>query len=148
MKDHSKDHSPALVPMLYMKNLASAIDFYKKAFGAVERWRIDNEDGSTHVAEMTIPPILFRLHEEVSRDAQVSPATVRATTTVIGLLVNNPDELAASAVKAGATELSPMKDYEYGFRQGTYRDPFGHHWCLEKLGDINKTPKGIANEGS
>ena len=139
MKDQPEQQSVAIVPMLYQKNLSEAIEFYKNAFGATERWRIENE-GSTHVAEMLIGPALFRLHEEVARDRFLSPATVNATTAVIELLVENPDEMAASAVAAGATELSPVQDYEYGYRQGTIRDPFGHQWTLEKMNDLYKVP--------
>ena len=129
----------AIIPMLYMKDLAAAIDFYKKAFDAVERWRIDHE-GNVHVAELSISPVLFRLHEEIKRDNELSPSTLNATSTVIGLLVDDPDTLAARAVAAGATELSPVQDFEYGYRQGTIRDPFGHHWCLEKMDDLYKVP--------
>jgi len=132
----------AIVPMLYMKDLSAAIDFYKKAFGAKERWRIDHQ-GNVHVAEMSIPPVLFRMHEEVTRDRELSPSTLNATSIVIGLLVDNPDELAARAVAAGATELSPVQDYEYGYRQGTIRDPFGHHWCLERMDDLFKVPSMV-----
>jgi len=135
----SEQPRTALIPMLYMKDLAAAIDFYKKAFDAVERWRIDHE-GNVHVAEMSISPVLFRLHEEVKRDNELSPSTLNATSTVIGLLVDDPDRLAARAVAAGATELSPVQDFEYGYRQGTIRDPFGHHWCLEKMDDLYKVP--------
>ena len=138
MKNSDQPHA-AIVPMLYMKDLAAAIEFYKKAFGAHERWRIDHE-GNVHVAEMSISPVLFRLHEEVRRENELSPHTLNATSTVIGLLVDDPDTLAAQAVAAGATELSPVQDFEYGYRQGTIRDPFGHHWCLEKLDDLYKVP--------
>ena len=78
------------------------------------------------------------MHEEVKRDNELSPSTLNATSIVIGLLVENPDELAARAVAAGATELSPVQDYDYGYRQGTIRDPFGHHWCLERMDDFYK----------
>jgi PhnB protein len=135
----SEQPRTAIVPMLYMKDLAAAIDFYKKAFDAVERWRIDHE-GNVHVAELSISPVLFRLHEEVKRDNELSPSTLNATSTVIGLLVDDPDTLAARAVAAGATELSHVQDFEYGYRQGTIRDPFGHHWCLEKMDDLYKVP--------
>jgi PhnB protein len=138
MKKPEQPHA-AIVPMLYMRDLAAAIDFYKKAFGAQERWRIDHE-GNVHVAEMSISPVLFRLHEEVKRDSELSPSTLNATSTVIGLLVDDPDTLAARAVAAGATELSPVQDFEYGYRQGTIKDPFGHHWCLEKMDDLYKVP--------
>lgn len=140
MKDHSQETQPsALVPMLYLKDLSAAIEFYKNAFGATERWRVDHE-GRTHVAEMSIPPVLFRMHEEVTRDRELSPSTLNGTTVVMGLLVHDPDELAARAVAAGATEISPVQDYEYGYRQGTISDPFGHHWCLERFDDLNKVP--------
>lgn len=121
-----------LAPMLYLGDLAAAIDFYKRAFDAVERWRVSNPDGSVHVAEMIIGAAVFRMHEEVSRDQNFNPGTVGGTTVVLGLLVADPDALVAQAVAAGATVLSPLKDYEYGYRQGTLKDPFGHHWLIER----------------
>jgi PhnB protein len=143
MKDYSPEaQTVVFIPMLYLKDLSVAIAFYQKAFGATERWRINNADGSVHVAEMSIPPVLFRLHEEVSRDRVFSPVTLKATSIVIGLLVPDPDQLAAQAIAAGALEISPVQDYEYGFRQGTISDPFGHHWCLEKLHDLKQVPLG------
>jgi PhnB protein len=126
--------------MLYMKDLSAAIEFYKKAFGALERWRVSNPDGTTHVAELYIPPVVFRLHEEADRDRVPDSAIVRVTTVVTHLLVHNPDDLMANAVAAGATVISPMRDYEYGYRQGTFRDPSGHHWCLEKFDGVLKVP--------
>ena len=138
MKNSSQPET-AIVPMLYMKDLAAAIDFYKKAFGAEERWRIDHE-GKVHVAEMSISSVLFRLHEEVKRDNELSPSTLNATSMVIGLLVDDPDALAARAIAAGAIELSPVQDFEYGYRQGTITDPFGHHWCLERMDNLFKVP--------
>jgi PhnB protein len=110
------------------------------AFGAEERWRISNPDGSVHVAEMTISPIRFRLHEEVSRENESSPMAVNATTVVIGLLTDDPDGLAAKALAAGAVLRSPVKEYEYGYRQGSIIDPFGHHWCLEGLEGLSGHP--------
>jgi PhnB protein len=139
MKDHTQHPHSAIIPMLYMKDLGAAIEFYKKAFDAAERWRIDH-DGNVHVAEMSISSVLFRMHEEVKKDYVLSPSTLNATSTVIGLLVENPDELAAKAIAAGATEVSPVQDFEYGYRQGTIRDPFGHHWCLERMDDFFKKP--------
>jgi PhnB protein len=141
MKDFLQQTQIAtFVPTLYMSNLSSAIEFYKEAFGAIERWRISNPDGGVHVAEMSLPPVLFRMHEEVSRDSNLSPSTMNAITIVLGLLVADPDALAERAMSAGAKEISPMKNYEYGYRQGTIVDPFGHHWCIEGLDGLTKTP--------
>lgn len=125
-------HHAAFAPQLYMDDLPRAIEFYKRAFGAIEVRRLSNPDGSVHVAEMSIPPALFRLHQEVSRVREYSPATLEGTTVVIGLLVQDPDAMVANAVAAGGKEISPVKDYDYGYRQGTIQDPFGHHWLLEK----------------
>jgi PhnB protein len=137
----------AIVPTLYMKDLAGAIDFYKKAFGATERWRIEH-NGNVHVAEMAILPVIFRMHEEVPHEKELSPLSSSASSIVIGLLVNNPDELVTRAIAAGAKELSPIKDYDYGYRQGTIRDPFGHHWCLERMDDLYKKPIMADEQGS
>ncbi len=130
----------AVVPMLYGDNLRDAMEFYKNAFGATERWSISNNNGGVHVAEIEIQSNLVRLHEEVARDKSISPSTAKGTTVVLGLLVENPDELFDKAIAKGAKALSAMKDFEYGYRQGTLVDPFGHHWCLERLDDINKKP--------
>jgi PhnB protein len=140
MKDPvPESHPTAFAPQLYMEDLSSAIEFYKSAFGAIELRRLSNPDGSVHVAEMSIPPALFRLHQEVSRAREYSPDTLEGTTVVIGLLVDDPDEMAANAVAAGGKEISPVKDYDYGYRQGTIQDPFGHHWLLEKRIEKDKS---------
>ena len=119
-------------PMLYLENVAAGIDFYSRAFGAVELRRFSNPDGSVHVVEMAIGNALFRLHEEVLKDTEFSPRTLKGTTTIIGLLVENPDVVVVNAAAAGGTISHPVQDYEYGYRQGTVVDPFGHHWEIEK----------------
>ena len=119
-------------PMLYLENVAAGIDFYSRAFGAVELRRFSNPDGSVHVVEMAIGNALFRLHEEVLKDTEFSPRTLKGTTTIIGLLVENPDVVVVNAAAAGGIISHPVQDYEYGYRQGTVVDPFGHHWEIEK----------------
>lgn len=121
-----------LMPVLYLKDLAAAIEFYRNAFDAVVQWQVSNPDGSIHVAELIISTASFRMHEEVGRDNNFSPGTVGGTTVVMGLLVPDPDTVAANAATAGGTISSPVRDYEYGYRQGTVRDPFGYHWLIEK----------------
>jgi PhnB protein len=136
----------AFIPTLYLKDLSAAMDFYKRAFGAVERWKIEHPKGTVHVAEMSIASILFRMHDEASRDQKLSPATIQGTSIVIGLLTDDPDPLFERAIAAGATQLSPMQDFEYGYRQGTLRDPFGHQWCIERFDDFYKVPAmGVEN---
>jgi PhnB protein len=124
--------SVSFAPILYLKNVAEAMEFYKKAFEAKELRRWSNDDGSVHVAEMVIEDALFHLHEEVSREAELSPKTLGGTCVILGLFVADPDKVAAKAIAAGATETTPVKDYDYGYRQGNITDPFGHHWTIEK----------------
>ena len=132
MKTNSNEKTAAFAPILYLDNVADAIEFYKKAFDAKELRRSSNDDGSVHVAEMIIKDALFHLHEEVSRDANLSPKTLGGTCVILGLFVTDPDEVVAKAIVAGATEIHPVQDYDYGYRQGDIRDPSGHCWTIEK----------------
>ena len=126
-------------PMLYLKDVKMGIDYYMRAFDAVELRRFSNKDGTVHVAEMAIGGSLLRLHEEVKREKELSPNTLRGTTTIIGMLVDDPDATMAKAAAVGGTVIHPVKDHEYGFRQGTIVDPFGHRWEIEKASLVKQT---------
>jgi PhnB protein len=119
-------------PHLYIKILAPAIEFYQKAFGAVELRRWSNPDGSVHVAEMALEGAMFHMHEERPDAGQRSPESLDATSLQIGVFADDPDRLFAGAVAAGGRVIHPMQDYDYGYRQGTVADPFGHQWLLQK----------------
>lgn len=119
-------------PHLYVKVVAPAIDFYRKGFEALELRRVSNPDGSVHVVEMSIGGALFHVHEERADAGQLSPETLHGTSSQIGVFADDPDALFASAIAAGAATVSPMQDYDYGYRQGVVSDPFGHQWLLEK----------------
>jgi PhnB protein len=60
------------------------------------------------------------------------PDKNNGTTICIGLFVSDVDEVMNKAIEAGATEINPAQDYEYGYRQGTIKDPFGHYWQIQK----------------
>ena len=126
------EQSTYFAPMIYLKVLAPAIEFYKKAFDAVELRRWSNDDGSVHVAELMIDGALFHMHEESIRNTELSPETLKGTSIAIGLFVNDPHAVMAKAVAAGGIELEPVTDYDYQYRQGCLADPFGHHWLIEK----------------
>jgi PhnB protein len=121
----------AFAPMLSFKDGAAAIEFYKKAFGAVEHRRFDHE-GRVHVAEMFIEGALFRLREETPKWNFLSPETLGGITCQMCMFVADPDAMAARAEAAGATIINPPQDYEYGYRQVSLKDPFGHYWQFEK----------------
>lgn len=127
------DQQPTFfAPMIYLKVLAPAIEFYKNGLGAVELRRWTNDDGSVHVCELAIHGALFHLHEETIRHREMSPESVQSTTVAIGLFVDDPHAVMARALAAGGRELDPVKDYNYQYRQGCFADPFGHHWLVEK----------------
>lgn len=109
------------------------LDFYIKAFGAVELRRFSNDDGSIHVSEMSIDGALFHFHEENAQKGRFPPGQFNGVTASIGLFVPDVDKIMAQAAAAGATVEHPAKDYEYGYRQGELIDPLGHRWTIEKV---------------
>ena len=123
----------AFAPMLYIPTGIVDIDFYKNAFGAIELRRFNNDDGSIHVVAFTIDGAMFYLHEENYIKKAFSPLSCNGTTTNIGLTVDDVDTVMAQARVAGAKEISPAQDYDYGLRQGDIIDPFGHHWTIQKV---------------
>ena len=118
-------------PQLYIQSGVKDIDFYLKGLGAIELRRILNDDGTVHVAELSINGALFHLHEESTKSSKYSPIKQKGTTTAIGLFVPDVDEFMRRAIEAGAIELSPAQSYDYGYRQGEIQDPFGHVWLIE-----------------
>ena len=127
----SSSNKPFFAPQLLINNGTKDISFYAKAFGATENLCLYDDDGSIHVAELSIDETIFHLHE-VTKPYFFSPGKHKGTTAIIGLFVPDVDTVMASAINAGAKEISPAKDYEYGYRQGEVEDPFGHHWLIEK----------------
>lgn len=119
-------------PQLYIKSGVRDISFYSEAFEAIELRRFTNDDGTIHVAELSIAGAVFHLHEETSRLRAFSPSKYNATTAIIGLFVPDVDVVMEKAIAAGAVEISPAQDYDYGYRQGEIKDPFGHYWLIEK----------------
>ncbi len=119
-------------PQLTLKVLLPAMEFYKKAFGAVELRRWSNPDGSVHVAEMEIDGAMFHLHEEVAKSKQMSPESLDGATSLIGIFVADPHQVVKNAQAAGGRVASAVQDYDYGYRQGVVVDPFGHQWMIQK----------------
>lgn len=111
-------------PELHIPNGTMEIDFYKK-FGATENFCLRNDDGSIHVAELELNGAIFHVHETM-RNA-LEPLSAKGVTSVIGLFVPNVEELMNKAIQAGATEINPTTDHDYGYRQGMFKDPFGHY---------------------
>lgn len=118
-------------PQLFIKSGVRDISFYTEGLGAVELRRWNNDDGSLHVAELSVNGALFHLHEERPGKGQYEPAKLDGITALMGLFVDDVDSVMKKALMAGATLLSPAQNYDYGYRQGSFKDPFGHHWMIE-----------------
>jgi PhnB protein len=119
-------------PELFINNGVNDISFYEKAFGAVEQMRFSNDDGSIHVVELSIDGAIFHVHEITAKSYFFSPDKNSGSTVCIGLFVPDVEEVIQNAINAGAIEINPAQDYDYGYRQGTIKDPFGHYWQIQK----------------
>jgi PhnB protein len=118
-------------PQLLLNNGVRDISFYAKAFGAEENFCLRNDDDSIHVAELSINGVIFHVHE-ANKPYFFSPEKHKGTTVIVGLFVPDVAAVMNRAMNAGAIEINPVKDYEYGYRQGEIEDPFGHHWLIQK----------------
>lgn len=127
----NETNKTVFAPQLYIPNGVNDISFYEKAFGAVELRRFSNDDGSIHVSELSIDGTLFHLHEVTANPYRFSPEKHHGTTALIGLFVPDVDAVMNRALAAGAELVSPAQSYDYGYRQGDIKDPFGHVWMIE-----------------
>jgi PhnB protein len=122
----------SFAPMLAVPNGTMDIDFYKNSLGAVEVMRLNNDDGSMHVAELTIDNALFYLHEVTPFSGTVTTQNAQGGTVSIGLMVDDVHAVFNRAIAAGAKQVNPVTDYDYGYRQGEFIDPFGHRWIIQR----------------
>lgn len=118
-------------PELHIPNGTVNIDFYTK-FGATEHFCLRNDDGTIHVAEFGIDDAIFHVHETMLWLDALEPVSAKGVTTVIGLFVDDVQKVFELALQAGAIEVSPVTDHEYGYRQGMFKDPYGHYWQIQK----------------
>lgn len=127
----------AIAPLLNVRNGTKAIDFYKAAFGAIEKFRTPADSGSV-VAQLSIEDADFWLADESPEHQNFSPESlpsntgVRRSTVRIVLIVDDPDTVFNQAIAAGATVVWPVADQPYRWCLGRIEDPFGHHWEIGK----------------
>jgi PhnB protein len=117
-------------PYLRVHNTAEAIDFYGRAFGARELFRLTEPSGRIGHAEVKIGPATIMLSDEYPEHGIKGPRSLGGTSFAMHLHVDDVDQAFARAVEAGASIVRPLKDQFYGERSGTVRDPFGHEWLL------------------
>lgn len=120
----------SVTPYLIVRDAASAIDFYQKAFGAEPRTRMDGPGGKVMHAELKIGNSYIMLADEMPDMGFVGPQSLGGTSVSILLYVDDVDVRFKQAVAAGASVSRPIEDQFYGDRSATLQDPFGHVWTI------------------
>jgi len=111
-----------IAPWLPVRDPRAAIAFYRAAFGAVERYRLEGEGGAVEVAQVAAGAADIWLQREPDAARTGRPGAGRLILTVA-----DPDAVFACALAAGATEVFPVGE-GHGWRLGRLIDPFGHEW--------------------
>ena len=122
----------SVTPHMTVKDGGAAIEFYKKAFGAEEVFRMPGPDGKGVMhAEIQIGNSRVMLNEEWPMEgAPKAPGTLNGTCVTIHVYVEDADAAFKKAVDAGATGACPPMDAFWGDRFGKVVDPYGHHWSI------------------
>lgn len=119
-----------LFPYLRVKDAGRAIEFYQRAFGAVEKFRLTEPSGRIGHCELLFGSTTLMLSEEYPEYGFLGPQSIGGTSISIHLHLDDADAAIERALAAGATLVRPASDAFYGERSGTVRDPFGHEWML------------------
>ena len=119
----------SVTPYLIVDDANAAIDFYKKAFGATEKFRLPMGDKIGH-AEIKIGDSFVMLADEFPDMGHLGPKARGGTTVSLLIYVEDVDSAFKQAIEAGAKEVRPVENQFWGDRMGTLTDPFGHQWSL------------------
>jgi PhnB protein len=120
----------SLAPFLSVRRGQQAVEFYKRAFGAAEQFRIESPTGDV-VARLSIGDAEFWVSDESPAHGNFSPETLKGSTTRMVLTVPDPAAVFDRAVAAGATSVHAVTE-QHGYLMGRLADPFGHHWEIVK----------------
>ena len=132
------DGMHSLTPHLVCAGAADAIEFYKKAFNAVEQMRLPGPSGKLMHASVRIGDSALMLVDENIEWSALGPKTLKGSPVTIHLYVENVDATVAQAVAAGAKVTMATADMFWGDRYAVLQDPFGHNWSVAThLRDLN-----------
>lgn len=126
-------HQPVMrtvTPHLICAGAADAIEFYKKAFGATETFRLPGPDGRLMHGAIQIGDSMVMLVDEMPEWGALGPKALGGSSVTVHLQVDDADAWFKRAVDAGAQVLMPLEDAFWGDRYGKVSDPFGHHWSI------------------
>ena len=119
-----------VTPHLVCGGAADAIEFYKKAFNAVETSRMPGPNGKIMHASIRIGDSTIMLVDESPEFGMLGPKALKGTPVTVHLYVEDVDAFAARAAQAGAKITMPVADMFWGDRYGHLEDPFGHRWSV------------------
>jgi PhnB protein len=119
-----------ITPYLIIDGAAAAIDFFQRAFGAKEVFRMEGPGGKIGHAEMQVGDSRFMLADENPQMGARGPKSFGGSPISILLYVEDCDAFFARAVAAGAKTVRPLEDQFYGDRIGGLEDPYGHVWYV------------------
>jgi uncharacterized glyoxalase superfamily protein PhnB len=119
-----------VTPHLICANATSALDFYKKAFNAVEISRIPGPDGKLMHGSFRIGDSVVMINEENPQWGALGPKSLKGSPVTIHLYVEDVDAVVDQAVQAGAKLTMPVEDMFWGDRYGKVEDPYGHNWSI------------------
>lgn len=120
----------SVTPYLTVQDVAQAIDFYKRAFGAEEVMRMDGPYGKVSHGEIKIGDSIVMIAEEGPSGGLRAPQSLGGSTVSVVLYVKDVDPVFEQALSAGAKEQQPLANMFWGDRYGRLTDPFGHSWSL------------------
>ena len=120
----------SVTPYLIIGGAARALEFYKRVFGAVEKFRMEGPDGRVGHAEIQIGDSHLMLADEHPERNIRGPLSIGGNAMSLLLYVEDVDTQFQKAIEAGAQEKMPVQDQFYGDRSGTLTDPFGHVWTI------------------
>lgn len=126
------DGYATVTPHLVQTSCAEAIEFYRKAFGAEELYRMPGPGGAIMHAEVRIGSSIVMMADESPQmnPHAKSPQHANAHTSGLMLYVEDVDAAFKRAVAAGAKIEMPLADMFWGDRYGQVSDPWGHRWSL------------------
>ncbi len=116
-------------PELWVDSASAAVAFYEAAFGAKVMHRVG--EGDDIVAQLSVDDAAFWVTTASSSMRRLSPNAIGGTTSRTLLVVEDPEQVVARAVAAGAEQASSVED-QHGWRLGRIVDPFGHEWEIGK----------------
>jgi PhnB protein len=120
----------SVTPYLAVDDAAEAIEYYKKAFGAKERGRMEAPEGKIGHAELEIGDSIVMLSDPFPQMTTRTPKELGGTSASVFMYVEDVDAVVKQAVDAGATITMEIADQFWGDRYGSVTDPFGHLWSI------------------